>query len=329
MNTIHSAHPKFELGDVVQFNSVYNYGDAAAPDTDYTVVEEVTKARFGDVEDQTVNGFTREIALRLVNYRPYDFMLISRKEKGMEVCKIIEEVSTRAEMDSALASRIDNMVQVKDVAPITVTVNADKFNVNGSEMSEFIRAEIEKHLEQASRPGGQMFGSAPIGLIGEQGAESILPVTRVKGFGYLLADKDGSRVEVDTDGSTRVYDSDGVIRVRMGYVSDSVTPDEVDGKIKSTGGSSSYYDIPLPDELMNKLFDRWEKGNAHIRTEELIRYALSNDFDYGTSFKSMIRAHAITHLGSGKAGNDVDYELNKQDWSNNKVRQRFGKKADE
>lgn len=96
--------------------------------------------------------------------------------------------------------------------------------------------------------------------------------------------------------------------------------------IKSDGGSSSYYDIPLPAEFMKVLIERYEAGNPHIRTEELIRYAFSNDFDYGTGFKSMVRSHAITHLNSGKAGNDVNYECNKIDWSVNKVRQFHGKK---
>lgn len=80
--------------------------------------------------------------------------------------------------------------------------------------------------------------------------------------------------------------------------------------VKSDGGSSSYYDIPLPPEFIATLMERLEGGNPHVRTEELIRYVFGNDFDFGTAFKSMVRARGITQ-GGGKEGNDIRYECNK------------------
>lgn len=80
--------------------------------------------------------------------------------------------------------------------------------------------------------------------------------------------------------------------------------------IKSDGGSSGYYDIPIPDSFVETLMERYDAGNAHIRTEELIRYVFGNDFDFGTAFKSMVRAYGITQ-GGGKEGNDIRYECNK------------------
>lgn len=80
--------------------------------------------------------------------------------------------------------------------------------------------------------------------------------------------------------------------------------------IKSDGGSSSYYDIPIPAEFIQVLVKRLEEGNPHVRTEELIRYVYDNDFDFGTLFKSSVRAHGCIK-GGGKEGNDVAYDANK------------------
>lgn len=79
--------------------------------------------------------------------------------------------------------------------------------------------------------------------------------------------------------------------------------------IKSDGTSSSYYDIDLPEWLVEKLIDRAASGHCFIKTEEL-NEIFGNDFNRGTLFKSFVRAFKIT-LGCGKAGNDMRYEVNK------------------
>lgn len=94
--------------------------------------------------------------------------------------------------------------------------------------------------------------------------------------------------------------------------------------VKSDGGSSSYYDLPLSDKLMQDLFDRWEAGKAHIRTEELIREIFGNDFDFGTAFKSLVRARGAS-LGAGKEGNDIVYETNKVQYYAKKIGEVHGK----
>lgn len=80
--------------------------------------------------------------------------------------------------------------------------------------------------------------------------------------------------------------------------------------IHSDGGSSSYYDLPIPDELLNKILERKEEGKSYIKTEEIIRYFFDNDFSFGTALKSLVRGFGASK-GGGKAGNDLNYEMNK------------------
>ena len=81
------------------------------------------------------------------------------------------------------------------------------------------------------------------------------------------------------------------------------------GAIKSDGGSSSYYDIEVPEWLLELLCSRSGEGKCYIKTEE-INEILGNDFNYSTIFKSMVRAISIEN-GVGKAGNTHGYECNK------------------
>lgn len=102
------------------------------------------------------------------------------------------------------------------------------------------------------------------------------------------------------------------------------------GAIASDGGSSTYYDIPVPEWLIDRLIDRAEDGNAYIKTEELIEFAFNNDFDAGNALKSLVRLWGAFN-GAGKAGNSVSYEKKKIEYSVFKLQKRFERKdaADE
>lgn len=97
------------------------------------------------------------------------------------------------------------------------------------------------------------------------------------------------------------------------------------GAIASDGGSSSYYDIGLPQWLVDKIVERQEAGRAYVKTEELIEVAFTNDFDASNIFKSLVRAWGAFN-GAGKKGNSVDYDLNKMIYSTEKIRQRSTRK---
>ena len=100
------------------------------------------------------------------------------------------------------------------------------------------------------------------------------------------------------------------------------------GPIKSDGGSSTYYDIALPAWLLELILERGVAGKAYIKTEELIEVGFSSDFDFGTAFKSLVRAHGATK-GQGKAGNSLSYECKKIHWSVDKINSRGERHEDE
>lgn len=95
--------------------------------------------------------------------------------------------------------------------------------------------------------------------------------------------------------------------------------------VASDGGSSSYYDIGLPQWLVDKIVDRQKDGKAYVKTEELIEVGFNNDFDASNIFKSLVRAWGAFN-GGGKKGNTVDYDLNKMKYSIEKLRSRFARK---
>lgn len=96
--------------------------------------------------------------------------------------------------------------------------------------------------------------------------------------------------------------------------------------IKSNGGSSSYYDIGIPSWLLDALVARSKEGDCFIKTEELIEVGFGNDFNFGTLFKSTVRAYGCS-VGSGKAGNDIGYEVNKVKYYSDKIFNKYQREA--
>ena len=98
---------------------------------------------------------------------------------------------------------------------------------------------------------------------------------------------------------------------------------------KSDGGSSAYYQIKFPVELLLEAAQKAaEEGESHaiIETEDIIRYALDNDFDRGNIFKCMVRITSLEN-GLGKAGNDALYDASKIVYSAEKMRKHYKEKA--
>jgi hypothetical protein len=99
------------------------------------------------------------------------------------------------------------------------------------------------------------------------------------------------------------------------------------GTIKSDGGSSSYYDIKVPEWLLDLLVSRYNVGKCFIKTEE-INEILGNDFNYATIFKSMVRAISIEN-NAGKAGNTHGYECNKIRYYTDRVEDSLNRKEND
>ena len=85
--------------------------------------------------------------------------------------------------------------------------------------------------------------------------------------------------------------------------------------VKSDGGSSSYYDIQLPQKVID-----FVKEHGYIKTEMLIE-ALGSDFDIGNILKCVVRITSLKK-GCGKEGNNVAYDTNKIIYSANRVKER-------
>lgn len=89
--------------------------------------------------------------------------------------------------------------------------------------------------------------------------------------------------------------------------------------IESDGKSSSYYDLQLSQKTIDFITE-----NGYVKTEMLIYDVFDNDFDFSNAFKSLVRAWGTVN-GAGKKGNSLEYELNKIDYSVNKIREYRGK----
>ena len=96
--------------------------------------------------------------------------------------------------------------------------------------------------------------------------------------------------------------------------------------IKSDGGSSSYYDIKIPEHIWRNLASRFANNTAdnssYIKTEEIIEM-LGSDFDIGNIIKCAVRINSLMS-GVGKEGNSVEYDANKIMYSANRLKQRGG-----
>lgn len=99
----------------------------------------------------------------------------------------------------------------------------------------------------------------------------------------------------------------------------------ITGPIKSDGGSSFYYDLPLMGDLLEEIESRRVGDVSYIKTEELIQTVFKNNFSFGTLFKSLIRAQSVVD-GVGKAGNDLEYECNKIIYYANQIKELYGNK---
>jgi hypothetical protein len=87
------------------------------------------------------------------------------------------------------------------------------------------------------------------------------------------------------------------------------------GEVKSDGKSSSYYNLPFNERLTAKIKQQIEDGvPLNIETGDVIEMMFGNDFDFGNVEKALRRIYQAK-LGKGKAGVDIQYDINKCHWS--------------
>lgn len=86
------------------------------------------------------------------------------------------------------------------------------------------------------------------------------------------------------------------------YFIDQVCEPTVEvSKVKSDGGSSSYYELTITNKTGESI---------KCETGDVIRALVGNDFDFGNCVKALRRMYLAT-LGKGKEGTDIPYDCNK------------------
>ena len=83
--------------------------------------------------------------------------------------------------------------------------------------------------------------------------------------------------------------------------------------IPSDGSDGKYYDRTIPKNILEK----WN-GTGVVSAEDLIYVVFRNDFNFGNSFKSLVRADSFVR-GIGKQGNTLKYECNKVHYYTDKI----------
>lgn len=79
------------------------------------------------------------------------------------------------------------------------------------------------------------------------------------------------------------------------------TKGEPKTKVKSDGGSSSYYELTITNKAGETI---------KVETGDVIRAIVGNDFDFGNIIKAARRMYLATQ-GMGKEGTDLSYDANK------------------
>ena len=92
-------------------------------------------------------------------------------------------------------------------------------------------------------------------------------------------------------------------------------------QIVSDGGSSSYYEIRVPVDKVRVELEGDSPAYYVFQVEDVIEHGFDNDFDKGNLFKVLYR------FGK-KAGNTVVYELNKMQYSLDKLKRRYTPRGD-
>lgn len=82
-------------------------------------------------------------------------------------------------------------------------------------------------------------------------------------------------------------------------------------KVKSDGGSTSYYELALTDRMVDDIQSQVSKGEtATLQTGDVIELLVGNDFDAGNVIKALRRIFE-SKKGKGKEGVEQTYDIKK------------------
>ena len=130
---------------------------------------------------------------------------------------------------------------------------------------------------------------------------------------FKIWSSDGEFLRVGGDGTD--IDGDDKWNITQVRIADHNRPYSPNRPIVSDGGSSDYY--KLPNSIVEKAL-----ATSELQTEDIIEHVFDNDFDFGNTFKALVRLHGLSK-GKGKAGNTASYECNKILYSVKKIDKRL------
>jgi len=94
--------------------------------------------------------------------------------------------------------------------------------------------------------------------------------------------------------------------------------------IKSDGGSTSYYELTLPQHVVDDIKRQIEGccETIKIETGDVIEMLVGNDFDAGNIIKALRRIFEAKK-GKGKVGTTIQYDINKCRYSIDEVEKKL------
>lgn len=91
-------------------------------------------------------------------------------------------------------------------------------------------------------------------------------------------------------------------------------------EVKSDGGSSKYYELPVPQYLVDHILAQIEAGEQPtMETGDIIKMLVNNDFDMGNIIKAQRRIY-MAKMGLGKKGTEIEYDLRKTEYFTSEIR---------
>lgn len=133
---------------------------------------------------------------------------------------------------------------------------------------------------------------------------------------YVGISADQQHTWVDTKGNVQYWGTGYGLGHYWEFVDEDESPkleagdnkvmhETLSSKVKSTGSSSDYYKIVLPEWLLLK-----QKDNGFIMLEDLAEIMFDNDFNYVNVMKAQKRMFDL-EVGRGKEGNTFEYDATK------------------
>lgn len=156
---------------------------------------------------------------------------------------------------------------------------------------------VEKVCIVCSKVG--LTAEEAVGVLERMGYKSCVALSEIKSSPEVFYGKYYGDVTYSTHG-WYLENYKGIYRE---LTKEEILPEEKPSKVKSDGGSSSYYSFQ--QALVDRII-----ATGKFEVEDLIKYGFGNDYDFGNIVKATKRLYELK-VGGGKDGSTAEYEANK------------------